>query len=1349
MLQKVNKTTLQQIGEEMESALKCIRAFPDKHSANRTACVRQLRTIVYGLHDDDYETLVTQALAVVCDVNDTVCADQRSLFIDFVGGKGDEFSQRLLLRYLTLSEEESNEKEAFRILFHIINLESPLAELMLKIEHICFGKDNELHGSEILTKTQRRACLTLGSLAKVIRKTDSERANVILSKMEAWIGLHNETKSAPILKQRRKRSVTEVDHPRMNHIVTKLVFINSLGNSGMERSLDHILSYLQPNQGTSAWRRAAVLGLRQFKCNKSANALLHTALYDDHDLVKELSLKAFTHHPRGKTLLPEHYDMVLTKNYSYPALMRLKRGVIDIDLTGGFRMAITIPGINWDKEIGTSDVGAAFGLTIRNRMELELKPLQGHFLIDSYNTAFIKAYCGMLNINVDVFNALTCYQGHIGYDLNVLKDFGINGVKELVNIFDTIMKNTIDPIKKAVNDFKTMVQTFRDGGIQKLFNSLVSAVKNLPQVIKAAADKFVALMKKVADFGGLPWLDDIKRIVVRVKTFIEDVRDDIMGFYNTIVDAVTITLPYIGKQLMDSIATIVSSVKSVLSNPSQAMSGMTKALMNIKMAISMFLDVKTQVLDACFFMKGKTPYWMTIGDEVAGIISDVQDFIDRLTKPGSDGIVGSTIEHVSMKVSDGIQHMEEQVDIIKAELIEDFKDAMGPLNSLYEVAKPVIDTFNSVMDVVQGIKSTYEFLRDTIIKAKSMIQKIFGPKFNIKFPTRRREEDATCGQGVWPTDSAGMYNTTGVDVILNKRSTVPCPVNGMVYKKSATQLLIRPADADFQRFEIVIDNVEPDRLVSTYGTFFEAGSKIGRAGSSACMPNFIHLAMRVRTPGPPKPDEEYSYVDPSPYLDRLMPMPQWIEECNEMSLIIMNKVIEVGAIDEEGAEKETEEIDSSIKDNEINNMDPAKEPAYTPEINSDSSQNVGSGFLSGMKDSLSSFSDLKNMFSGDDMKVPNILEIIDLKQFTVSKVTDILSPELATDFKNIIQKLSGTMTTMPSLPIGSLSIPQLRNVLGGAAEGLGDKYSMINKLFSMTESNCPTFRDGLNKGLGHLCQAHADCLGLSCELMLPYGSFIKMISVDISVRPCDGRLQINVHSADHDIGLDGQDHHIHLLTIAGLTAELIFNGDVIDNQVILSAEATLCHEEYLSCLVRIKITTDITFPKLDNCEGSDAGGEIDVPSVDVDKMTLGEMILAISQNDIMDLVDMELIGKIRDAVVSELFKNPKGLLKILGEEFQDKMDFCVDVDIPIDPFDITFFDLKHTFPVGPVPLFLGFGAGGTLSLDVSDFKKKPGITWISHCTPVSFLSRIPCTRTSRPLETLCISHIVCCAIDVK
>lgn len=46
----------------------------------------------------------------------------------------------------------------------------------------------------------------------------------------------------------------------------------------------------------------------------------------------------------------------------------------------------------------------------------------------------------------------------------------------------------------------------------------------------------------------------------------------------------------------------------------------------------------------------------------------------------------------------------------------------------------------------------------------------------------------------------------------------------------------------------------------------------------------------------------------------------------------------------------------------------------------------------------------------------------------------------------------------------------------------------------------------------------------------------------------------------------------------------------------------------------------------------------------------------------------------------------------LGEiikEFKDKMDFCVSANIPVPPFDITFFNVRQHFLVGPVPLSLG------------------------------------------------------------
>lgn len=52
----------------------------------------------------------------------------------------------------------------------------------------------------------------------------------------------------------------------------------------------------------------------------------------------------------------------------------------------------------------------------------------------------------------------------------------------------------------------------------------------------------------------------------------------------------------------------------------------------------------------------------------------------------------------------------------------------------------------------------------SFIKIKNIVQKIFGSKFHITFPNRRRREDSTCGIGIWPTNQNERYQTLGVDV---------------------------------------------------------------------------------------------------------------------------------------------------------------------------------------------------------------------------------------------------------------------------------------------------------------------------------------------------------------------------------------------------------------------------------------------------------------------------------------------------------------------------------------------------------------------------------------------------------
>ena len=85
--------------------------------------------------------------------------------------------------------------------------------------------------------------------------------------------------SSEIIKPRKRRSISEMDRRSRKHIETKMVLLQSLGNAGKKRSLGHIKSYMEPNAGSSVWRRAAAHSLRHFDCDEVSLKLLSYYLF--------------------------------------------------------------------------------------------------------------------------------------------------------------------------------------------------------------------------------------------------------------------------------------------------------------------------------------------------------------------------------------------------------------------------------------------------------------------------------------------------------------------------------------------------------------------------------------------------------------------------------------------------------------------------------------------------------------------------------------------------------------------------------------------------------------------------------------------------------------------------------------------------------------------------------------------------------------------------------------------------------------------------------------------------------------------------------------------------------------
>lgn len=102
------------------------------------------------------------------------------------------------------------------------------------------------------------------------------------------------------------------------------------------------------------------------------------------------------------------------------------------------------------------------------------------------------------------------------------------------------------------------------------------------------------------------------------------------------------------------------------------------------------------------------------------------------------------------------------------------------------------------------------------------------------------------------------------------------PIDGLVSIQAENKVVIRPTGAEFDGMVIIIENIEPIRDKNE----FKAGEAIGKASRmSVCKSNFIHVSIRR------KHYENNGYIDPSPFLDRFLPRPKWVQECNDYGIM--------------------------------------------------------------------------------------------------------------------------------------------------------------------------------------------------------------------------------------------------------------------------------------------------------------------------------------------------------------------------------------------------------------------------------------------------------------------------------
>lgn len=84
----------------------------------------------------------------------------------------------------------------------------------------------------------------------------------------------------------------------------------------------------------------------------------------------------------------------------------------------------------------------------------------------------------------------------------------------------------------AINGFKDLLALFKEKGLSGLVNDFIAALKAMPSKLNELWDKLSAYWEKLMNYIGIPWVATLRKIYKRVTWFIDDIKTDVMAFYN-------------------------------------------------------------------------------------------------------------------------------------------------------------------------------------------------------------------------------------------------------------------------------------------------------------------------------------------------------------------------------------------------------------------------------------------------------------------------------------------------------------------------------------------------------------------------------------------------------------------------------------------------------------------------------------------------------------------------------------------------------------------------------------------------------------------------------------------------
>ncbi|XP_070574642.1 uncharacterized protein [Ptychodera flava] len=1274
------KYNLLAVEEHIISNMTCMRVHHSAMAPEKSTCFHNLVEMVSRLPPENITYLADTYIRPEAMTLDEM--RNKEIMIDAFGATKTETTQTLLTE-LVLNAKPRNASLIMRTLVHFVKLKNPPPEVFVDaLEELATYGKVQFADPDDTWLVHNRATLVLGSVASDLqrskKKSVRERGEAILRYIEDLLEVHD-----PWHHRQIRSTMSEDDY--MEHITWKATLMQSLGNAASPSSYHHILSYMNHSDGHPLLRRSGIYAMGKYKTPEASSALLSRALEDDDENVRYVAALQYTRHPHADESInlgsPFPNSGAFNNSSSEPRSRR-RRNIFD-----GIQFNLATPEVDWRKNVGSKDIGAKLGLVMKNEFDLDIKPLEGSVKIDIYDHAYGKGILGFVGVSVTFAEAKVCFRGEGSYSVNILQEFGFSDIKTLVNFFDEVVGKIVDSVKNAIKAFKNLMSPSHGNALEDVFNSFVDAVKKLPSKVKNVRKFGKDVFRRIGKYSGLPdFFKDVENVVERVSALLNAVKTDVMELYNSINDAATITIPWVGEQLQDAIPTIAGALKKLFKSPKAAIDDVSRFILQIKGAVAVVIDAKKRIEDACFFTEGNEPYWFDMKTELEGIWEDIQKARDSLAEAVSWVTEGADADDELLYYT-GISKEE-----FRRRILQDITGALDvfnePLNELENLAKPFVEAYDAVFGLIESVKEGYEGLKLGYEYAKSLLNKIFGSKSALDFP--RKFAETSCGEGFYPSTIGGT--PPGVDLEIETGATLVSPFTGEVSRSGENQVTIKISD-EIKDTEVIIDNIDldddkDDRLIFK-------NMKLGTVVSSGCSPNSIHLSMR-------KIDTE-DYIDPTRYIEkRKILEPGWTQHCDEYYIDILTDAtisgpgrISKGPQDTDESPQRTSEPDTSDVDDIIDDRSRRR--------NRDGKSNEwGAGFLG-----LLGFPKLDDRGPLFNFRLSS-LRLGDIFGFLDAAGQSSIRIQLENLLDSVQLKL-GSLAWDFARP-ETLSDDELRTALKARLKPIenASRTTMI-KLYREMEMRCTDLQNFLPKN--SFCWFDEDCLGVECNVEQTVFNFPINVKAYARLDPC--QLQFNVGFNDWSREFDLEE----LLSDGPFEDSIQMEGNFelfdflelsfryrIERsgfKVQFDLEATVCSTKVIDrCFPPLKVFKDLSFEMIP-CDSSSTGSSRKRRSV----LSLDDIPLE-SFEELLDIVDLdqETVGNLMKDIM-ETVKNVAidSILTKLKEKFENEfMNFDLKIagGKVFGPYNIDFIEPQwHQFALGPIPMMFGYGAAGSLSID--------------------------------------------------